>query len=417
MSSRADAAAEGEGEPASLDVRGAMWRYSLASGLVWAAFAAVTYGSTYMLELGLSSMDVGVMLVAGNVLAMLVQPRIASTADARSGPSIRAMSVALALATAALCAACLASHAAWLLIAAFGLTYLTSRNIQALSNSTSVYYINRGARINYGVARGIGSVAFAAVSAVLGAMMDALGPDVVVWSAIALSLALAASLALMPTPKDVPALGERPGDARDDGRGYLAFCRENPRLMLVFLGFGLLSIPALVTTTYGKPVVESIGADVGVMGVAIAISAASELPMMAVSSRLERRFSVSALMRFAAVGCVLKCVVITVAPTVPVLYAGYALQVLGYALYTPVCVTYANLLFGEGDKNKAVGLLTMTNTVGGIIGNLLGGVLIETMGVLPFMLACCAVSVAGMLLAFAGMERVGRVGRQRAAEA
>ena len=67
MSSRADAAAEGEGEPASLDVRGAMWRYSLASGLVWAAFAAVTYGSTYMLELGLSSMDVGVMLVAGNV--------------------------------------------------------------------------------------------------------------------------------------------------------------------------------------------------------------------------------------------------------------------------------------------------------------------------------------------------------------
>lgn len=411
-------------EHPSIDPNRITLRYGVVQGMLWAAFLPITYSSTFLLSRGISGTQIGTMLMCGNLLAIMLQTIVSQEADYGDTFTIRRMSAFFAALTALFMTTALFIDAPIILMALFALCYMTGRNTQALANSISVYYINRGAPLNYSIARSAGSITWSLTAMVLGRAMAAWGNDMVLWFAIVLNVVFALSFLLVPTPLGLPPLAVEDGESADDAEpstpeietdaveaepaapekeSYLEFLQHNIKLVFVVLGFALASIGPQMCMTYGILIVERVGGGTAELGIAVAASAFMELPIMWNYSWLEKRFGVSNLMRVSAVGYVFKGAMVAFASSIPMVYAGYMLQLISGALFIPSNVAYGNRFFGEGDKNKALGLLLMANTIGGMVGNLFGGMVLDAFGLQTLLVGAVALSCVGAVLALMGI--------------
>ena len=124
----------------------------------WASFCAVmSYATVFLLSLGYSSAAAGAVIAAGNLAGILLQPLCAGLVP-RAG-SARTVVLGMALALAALAGALcllggLAPACAALIILMYGLLY----TMQGLLNAIAMELSNAGRRVDYGFARGMGSI-------------------------------------------------------------------------------------------------------------------------------------------------------------------------------------------------------------------------------------------------------------------
>lgn len=391
-----------------LPLKTAMLKYCIQSGLFWIAFCPMAYASTFLLGRDLSATTVGVTMAVGNILALIIQPFVASNADGSGKLDIRTLAMILSVGTTASFAVCCFVGSDLLLCVGVAVGYMFAQNLIAISNSVSVYYINRGAKINYGLARGIGSLTWSVTSFILGKLMVDYTTDIIMWLALGCNIAMTIGFWLLPTPRDVPALTEgtatEDGPADAEGMSYLDFLRANRSFLLVVLGFSMCFIMGNILMSYAVLIFGRVGGDEGNMGIALAISAISELPAMWSMEALSKRIDTGKIMVVAAIGYIIKHVVILFASSIGMLYVGYALQMLSYAVYTPCSVYYVNQRFGEGDKNKALGLMVMVNPISAIIGNLFGGILVDGFGIFVSLAFGTVITVVGSLCALYGLR-------------
>ena len=136
----------------------------------WAAAAGVmSFASAFLLEKGFPPSQVGVLLASGNLLSCALQPVLADRADRAR----RNILVPLTVGLTGLCVLCfgaiqLIPMPMWL----FGLLYLlgifTFDSMMPLMNSISVCCNASGRTVNYGLCRGIGSLAFSFAALAIG---------------------------------------------------------------------------------------------------------------------------------------------------------------------------------------------------------------------------------------------------------
>ncbi len=391
-----------------LDVRGAQVKYSIQNIVIQAAFCPVTMTSTFLLGRGISSSMVGVMSLVGNLLAILIQPSLAKMGDSRRGPTVAQMLLALSGLTAASFAAALLSNFDVLTILFAAMVYMFDMNVITLANSVSVYYENRGANMNYGVARGLGSAAYAATSPVLGMLITSQGSDSICLLGLVLCCVMAATMLLLPTPKDVEAISESAEAVADENSGddgsYISFLKTHPKLLLVVLGCAMCFVLENAFGTYAITIVESCGGNATDMGWMLALQAILELPGMFGYKWLEKRFKTSSLLMFSLVGYLLKGVAFCFATSVPMLFAAYGFQMISFAIWMPASVSYANKFFAESDKNKAVGLMAMAMPLSGAFGNFISGILIDAVGLHSMIVAVTLIAVVGVICGKLGIE-------------
>ena len=78
-----------------------------------------------------------------------------------------------------------------------------------------------------------------------------------------------------------------------------------------------------------------------------------------------------------------------------VIYIAQATQMLAYAILCPASVYLVNEMVDSSDLTKGQSLVTMGQSLSGIIANLIGGVLIENIGVTPVLYMGAVVTVLG----------------------
>lgn len=398
-------------ETATIRTKGAMWRYCVQNIVAQMAFCPAMMASAYMIGRGMSSTLTGVAVALGNILALAIQPWIGSTADSKRGPTVAHMSILASIGCAVACLGALLPQPA--LVTLFvAVIFMLFQNLLSLINSVAVYYQNRGASINYGVARGLGSASFAGVSAVIGYAADAFGPTVYMLLGSALCLVTALVMLLLPTPKSVPELHEAAaeapeadgGDEKSGNGSYLGFLKTHRRFMLLFFGLSLAVVVGCAAGTYALPLVRSVGGGNTEMGLAMALQAIVEVPGMWSYDLLERRFKTSALLSFAIAMYAVKGVLFFLASNLAMVYVAYTFQLLSFAIATPAQISYVNKHFGAGDKNKAVGLLSLIFSVANVITGPVVGTAIDAWGAHVAMGIAAAIGIAGALTAFRGIE-------------
>ena len=81
-------------------------------------------------------------------------------------------------------------------------------------------------------------------------------------------------------------------------------------------------------------------------------------------------------------------------------------QMLGYGLFTPSSVYYVNESVPAGDRVRGQTIMMVaSNGLGGVLGSLLAGQVLDRWGVDRMLLFCAALCAAGALLAGLSLRR------------
>lgn len=384
--------------------------YAALQGSYWMAFCMVlSFASMFLLARGYSNSEIGVMLSAGNLLALILQPFLAQLADRSEKISIIHILWALSsLIAAAMIVSCLVTVRSAALTLSYAAAIALLFDTQPFITSLTMRSELHGIHINFGACRAVGSLAYAVTAAVMGAAVDRLGMASIPLSGLCCAGLLMAFLAAFTLTDRRTGSGSGRAAGAANGSGIREFFRANKRFSLFLLGTAMLFATHTLVNNFIIVVVRNVGGDSGDMGRLCGFMAILEIPAMVFFDRLSRRISCSALLRFSLVMFTVKAAAVFLAPTVGWLYAAFALQALSFAVYIPASVRYAMLVVDGKDTVKAQGFLALTSSLGSIFASLAGGAMFDWLGVSSTLLVWTAVSCAGTVVAFLAVTSTAR---------
>ncbi len=380
-------------------------RYACIQSFFWMGFASIMgFASVFLLDAGFSNAGIGAVIAGAGMLSALLQPVAASLAEGRWGLKRMVYGVCAGLTGlgAGVAALYVADGPLWITGALYGGCILLLQLALPLVNALGTEAINRGGRLNWGAARGAGSIAYAVMAWGLGLLTKSAGAVTVPLLIAGGFALLSAALAAYPLP------GGEGGTAAGGDRGTgspMEFLRRYPRFGVLLIGTTLLYTGHAILNNYTFQIVQSKGGSSAEMGTAAALAAFCELPPMFLFAAMVRRVRCDVWMRVAGAFFTLKLFCTWLAPGVTVFYGVQVLQMMGWGVISVASVFYINELMDKGDAIKGQAYYTMTITLGTVLGSLAGGWLLDTAGMDATLLYTSGASLAGTVIVFAAAQR------------
>ena len=378
-------------------------QYTFHQIAYWATCAGiVSFATAFLLQKGFAASTVGILLAAGNLLSCSFQPVLAQMADRVGGNVLKWMTMTMTMASA-LCFAFLQllpmSRDMFALLYLLGIFFYDAMN--PLMNALNVSYTTEGYSINYGVSRGLGSLAFAFSALLIGRIMAKFGADWMV--RISLGLLAVNAVMAMSYPSLVTTVSQKKREV--DCCSISVFVCRYKWYCISLLGVMLLGIFHAMTENYLIEIVTPLGGDSGTVGIALFVATAVEALVMMYLEQIRRRISDNWLLKIAGLSFVLKSVLLLVAGNVIEIYAIHLLQATSYTFLSPIQMYYANNKIGAADMVKGQAFSTASYTLGCAAGNFAGGQLLSAFDVRTMLFAGIAMAVMGTAVFFLTVER------------
>lgn len=372
-------------------------RYVILQSIYWAVYAVAFGFVTYYLQgNGISAGTIGLITAGAGVLAAIIQPYLGKITD--SGKvSWKQILLILAVLYTVLNVILMVIDSELVKAVIFGFFLAGISCFIPLANGASFYYERHGEYVNFGFARGMGSLCYGIMAYVLGFITVKAGVISVPAAGAISSIILIVILLMMPCRKEAAADREE----RTGGSIVLKY----KGFFIVVVGCTMaLSFHAIVGN-YMINIMEYAGGNSSHMGTAIAISAVMELPAMFLFSKIVKKISVEKLLVFSAVCFLLKAVVFLFAETVLMVYAAQLLQAVSFAVIIPASVYYAEVSMKPEDKMKGQAYMSLSMTVGSVIGSLCGGYLIQFLGIKAALICGVLFALLGIVLVVIGIRK------------
>ena len=374
------------------------YRYSVIQFTHWASSTgAAAFATTYLLNKGVSSGIVGSLLAIAGLCSCLSQPVLASFADRAE----KFVLTRMLLIISALCSVCfvlqLLPGVPVMLAAVLYMLVIWSSDVMVpLLNAVSVAYNNAGYSVDYGAARGIGAVASAVSSLVIGWVIAKFGTT---WMLI---LLLAARLGSMIALAGFPWIQQTRTSGREEQKGLSirAFFRQYHWYCLSLLGIAFLGMYHAMTENYLIVIMNALGGNSSHVGVALFIAAMVAAPVIFFFEKIRKFFSDTDLLKIAAVSFLIKAVGFYFAGDIRTIYLLQFLQISSYALLAPVQVSYAKAKVRNNDMIKGQAFITAAYALGCSAGNFAGGQLLN-LGVSAILLSGILMALMGTVIIFA----------------
>lgn len=372
------------------------------------------YASVFLLSRGYSNSQIGVIIAVAGLISTLLQPVVAGLADRSRRLTLRWLVMILAICMLAGGAALMPAGLHFFCYALFyGILLATLQILTPLINAMGMECINRGIPVNFGLARGIGSISYAAISFLAGTYIERFSTGVIPLLIIVcyLMVFVAAGCFLFRTERS-----ESPGTDQDinelkthqtDTEREPSFFRTYKKFFVLLTGISLLFVCHNMLNNYLFQIMTYHSGGSREMGIASALSAVLELPVMIAFSFMIRKFSSRNLLRLSGVFFTVKAFLTLLAGNVLGIYLAQPAQMLGFGLFVPASVYYTNALIRPSDHARGQAFMTATNTIGSVFGSLLGGFLMDQKGVPAMLAAALGVSAAGTILVFFSAQRCG----------
>ena len=370
------------------------------------AFAFNTY---YLGTAGFSDRATGILISVSCLAGGLLQAAAGRLADRHAALIWKNQVIVLAAAEAALAAILYFAGDGIPAGIIFGCMMALSLPMVPMINMASFYYSEHGEPVDYGMARGTGSIAFAVMSYLAGRATVMWGSRMVAVLALISAAAILATVLGMPLYVAPPREEEKKAAAQakamtaaermDHRHGIL---RKYPVFTAMITGIFLLMFMHNIVCTYMIRIVEAVGGNSGSMGTAMAIAAATELPLMFVYGRLKDRLKLSdaAFISIAGVFYVFRGVLFVMAGSVGMIFFIQAFQGMSYGLLAVSRSNYANKCMDAEDQSTGQSLAAMTESIGTLAGSLAGGLLLASSGVRVMLIFSAAAAAAGTLITF-----------------
>jgi len=379
--------------------------YGGIQGAYCALICAVTgFYSVFLLEYGVTISQIGFVMALLNSLSVLIQIVAGSFVGKENGPSLRA-AVAVMTGAAGVMSVGLfliLGRSTALLVGLFVASGVLTMSMQPLITSLAMEHINRGSNLSFGMARGLGSVAYAVASLILGRVTASFGTGVLPLVHVGMALVTIALVWSFKPPERAVHVRMQSGQVSltAEGKDSLgAFIKRYKRFFLFLIGVMCLTLCARVVGINLFKIVQGLGGTSSELGVLAAIAALVEFPVMAGFTRLSRRFGCTPLMRLGGVFYSVKAACLIFAPSIPLLYLANSLQVFAYAVFLPAFTYYINALMEDRDRVRGQSFGMAAMTVGDVLGALLCGMLPADIPMRTMLVVGLSVSVIGSVMA------------------
>lgn len=382
-------------------------KFTILQSAFWASFSAIWgFAVVYLLYKGFLNTQIGIVLSLAAIASIFLQPLIASFIDKH--PTIP-LKIILSLLIFIL------------LLLALTLFFIPNQNViigsiyvligsillslPPLTYSLALEYINRGSSINFGVARGLGSLSFAIMSYFIGIAIENFHPTIIIpiFIITCILMIIIISTFKAPSTYDNSSLIAKQTNSQCSSdvqpQTILLFFKNNPSFFILLTGFTMLFISHNFINTYHINIIKSVGGNDADMGLSVGLAAAAELPIMAGFAYLVSRIKCSNLLKISALFFFIKSVIIFLAPNVFVVLISQSLQMFSYALFTLASIYYVNDIMDESNKTKGQALIgAATMGIGGSLGNYIGGKVIDHYSVNTMLLIGIMTSLAGFII-------------------
>lgn len=247
-------------------------------------------------------------------------------------------------------------------------------------NAACFYYNRMGTFVDFGVARGVGSAAYALTSLALGRITFMEGPrSVPVIAAFIMTITIFCIISLPYNPElDRVVFSKQQNTGKKDGifdfaGRYKAFTAMILAILFVFSFQNMFS-------NYMIHILTDLGGSSADLGKALFIAAVFELPVMFLSGKILKRMASHRLIAFGVAVYVLRGTMMYLAGNVNALFLSMALQMLSFAVITCASVHYAEVMMQKEDKVTGQALVTLASSASSAIGSLAGGFICVTHG-------------------------------------
>lgn len=373
-------------------------KYRILQGLYWMnACVAYGYGISYLKEMGFSAGYLGILFAVFSLIAALIQPVVGRIVDKSKRFHWKTVLLILTAAMMALTASLLVvkDGIASALLFCFYAMFCTIT--MPMINVVCFYYEHRGTDMNFGLARGIGSLTYALLSLLIGRLVAPLGMEVIIW--IGLIVAAATFLSTLSFPYYGPIESTEKKTDRKAKKNPIAFLRYYPAFFLMVAACACFMTFQNMTSNYMVMILEEVGGNNANLGVVLALAAVFEIPVMFLTGALVKRFPTWWLMTFAGAVYAVRGVLYYFAKDVTGIYLLQILQPFSYAVLIGVQVYFSDQCMEEEDLATGQAFLGMSMAIGSTLGFFAGGVFIDRFGVGSMLLASSAIAACGTVLA------------------
>lgn len=376
-------------------------QYKVLQGLFWMQFCvSAAFISLYLQGRGLNNAEIGTVTAVFGTLAALIQPLLGGISDRNSRFTWRNMILLMAVPFLAICILMPFISAGWASAVFIGLLMLLSNVMLPFMNSAHFYYVHAGEYINFGVARGIGSVTFALTALLIGALAEKIGIEAVPLSGILIALLFIFVLLRMPYTKEV-------APTRHQGGTQAGFLKRYPAFGIMLLACLLMLTTHSIVNIYMLQIIQSIGGHSSQLGIALAVQALVEVPILFGFSLLNKRFHSSALMLIASISFTLKAVLYFMSGSVVMIYLTQITQMFSYAIFAPASVFYTSESIAQEDQTTGQAYMSSMFAAATVLGGLLGGWVLELSGMKTLLTVNMVIGLLAVVLVVFSLKKQG----------
>lgn len=373
--------------------------FAAIQSFFWVCYAAIMgFASMYLLQAGFDNSQVGILIAAAGLLSALLQPVIAAYAD-RPGSLPLGRLVLLSGAVTLACAVglVLTRDSTLLTGLLYGGCMVLLQLTTPLVNALGIATVNGGEKMNFGIARGFGSLGYAAAAYLIGLLAQRFGPVTV-----PVCMGFGFMLMLL-SVAGYGAVGVKNAGAEKKTAVRGGFLRKYPRYAAVLVGLVLIFVSHVVLNSFTYQIAEAKGGTSQEMGVAMAFASVIELPVMFLFGRMLKKAPSHIWFRISGVFFFLKCLGTLLCTGIPGFYAVQLFQMFGWALMTVSAVFYINAIMAPEDSVKGQACYTVSLTLGNVVGAIAAGRILDKMGVQAMLVfgTVSALLGAAIVLAFA----------------
>lgn len=402
-------------------------KYSLLQSTYWISQCIIGgFAAVFLRSKSFNNSQIGIVLSLSLVLSVILQLLIATFADKTKKVALRTIVIALMFFVATLILIMYIAPSSFVLIAVnFCLVSAIQSTLNPLLNSLAVEYINKGFNVNYGLSRGTGSISFALTSYLFGMYVTNFGVNTlllifmffycfVIIATFAFKINLPEqNLSASQFIKDDNTINESQNSNRSQEEkssiapaGIIEFFIKYKNFSIQLIGIAMLFFSHNIICTYLINIIENVGGNSTDMGISLAIAATVELPTMATFIYIVRKITCNTLIKISSFFFFIKAAILWLAPNVYIVHLSQAIQMFAYALFTPASVYYVNSIIEEQDKVKGQSMLGVAMSIAGIIANISGGKILDTLGVSEMLFLGTITTAFGFIIIFLSTKNV-----------
>jgi len=347
--------------------------------------AAFPYLPVFYRDIGLGLEQIGVLTAMQAAIQLLLAPIWGGLAD-RFPHTRMTLPLAAAVATVGAIILFRATDFPTVLVGSL-ILYAGISGIAPTLDARTLETLGEGRRSRYGEVRAFGSLAFVLSTLAVGFVLDAEGARSLFWIYIPFLVATVAVTATIPRRGG----GHQSVNLMRGAGEFLA----TPGVALFLVGFTVVWASLSAVNAFYSIQVVALGGSAGLVGIAWAVGAAIEVPLMYAFPRIAGRVGTERLVVVGSLAFALRSLLASVIADPIALVLIAPLEGLGFACVFVGGVTVLAARAPAGLQGTAQGLFAGASGLATIIGSVVGGVLAEALGIAGLFLVGGALSLVG----------------------